>query len=59
MTKRRHQVVREVGSGKYIAHDATWARPEVSRAFDKARKDERAESRRLREALQRERADAA
>jgi hypothetical protein len=59
MTRRRNEVVREVGHGKYVARDATWARPEVARAFDRALKQELAENQRKREELQRERDAAA
>jgi hypothetical protein len=59
MTRRRNEVVREVGQGKFIARDATWARPEVARAFDRALKQELAENQRKREELRRERDAAA
>jgi hypothetical protein len=59
MTRRRTEVVRKVGQGKYIARDATWARPEVARAFDRALKQELAENQRKREELRRERDAAA
>lgn len=58
VARRRNEVVREVGEGRYVARDASWARPEIIRAFDKALKQELAESRRKREELRRER-DAA
>jgi hypothetical protein len=59
MARRRNEVVREVGQGKFIARDATWARPEVARAFDRALKQELAENQRKREELRRERDAAA
>jgi hypothetical protein len=59
MAKRRHEVVRQVGHGRYVARDADWARPEIARAFEKAVKQELAESRRQREELRREREAAA
>jgi hypothetical protein len=58
MVRRRSEVVREVGQGRFVARDASWARPEVTRAFERAMKQELAESRRKREELRRER-DAA
>lgn len=55
MAKRRSEVVREVGLGRYVARDAGWARPEIVRAFDKALEQELAENRRKREELRQER----
>jgi hypothetical protein len=59
MTRRRNEVVREIAQGKYVAHDATWARPEVARAFERALKQELAENQRKREELRRARDAAA